>query len=42
MDYKIVIDPRHGGLDPGASGNRIIEKNLALDISKHIMINLES
>jgi len=36
MDYKIVIDPGHGGLDPGASGNGIIEKNLALDISKHM------
>ena len=35
-DYKIVIDPGHGGDDPGASGNGIIEKNLTLDISKYM------
>ncbi len=36
MKYKIVIDPGHGGDDPGASGNGIIEKDLVLDISKEM------
>ena len=35
-EYKIVIDPGHGGIDNGASGNGIIEKNLTLDISKYM------
>lgn len=35
-EYKIVIDPGHGGSDPGANGNGIIEKNLTLDISKYM------
>ena len=35
-EYKIVIDPGHGGIDSGASGNGIIEKNLTLDISKYM------
>jgi len=30
---ELVIDPGHGGKDPGASGNGIIEKNMVLDIS---------
>ena len=34
MSLKVIIDPGHGGTDPGASGNNIIEKNLTLDISK--------
>ena len=32
----IVIDPGHGGDDPGAVGNGIIEKDLNLIISKYI------
>ena len=32
----IVIDPGHGGEDPGAVGNGIIEKDLNLMISKYI------
>jgi len=29
----LIIDPGHGGSDPGASGNGIVEKNMVLDIS---------
>lgn len=36
MSKKIVIDPGHGGSDPGAIGNNIIEKDLTLGISKYM------
>lgn len=35
-DYKIVIDSGHGGDDPGASGNGIIEKDMTLAISDYM------
>ena len=41
-EYKIVIDPGHGGSDPGASGNGILEKNLTLDISKYMYERLKN
>ena len=33
---KIMIDPGHGGKDPGATGNGIQEKDIVLDISKRL------
>ena len=34
MNFGVVIDPGHGGLDSGAVGNDIVEKDMTLDISK--------
>ena len=33
---KIFIDPGHGGTDPGAVGNGLLEKDLTLSISLKI------
>ena len=38
---KVVIDAGHGGNDPGASGNGIIEKEYALKISEYIYNRLK-
>ena len=38
---KVVIDPGHGGIDSGAVGNDIIEKDLNLKISKYIYDRLK-
>lgn len=39
--YLVYIDPGHGGSDPGASGNGIVEKELVLKLSKEIKSRLE-
>jgi len=31
--YRVVIDPGHGGRDPGAIANGLVEKNVNLDIA---------
>ncbi|UJL46274.1 N-acetylmuramoyl-L-alanine amidase [Virgibacillus sp. NKC19-16] len=33
---KVYLDPGHGGSDPGAQGNGIEEKDIVLDIARHL------
>jgi len=40
--HIIVIDPGHGGIDSGASGNNVIEKEVTLEISIKLAAVLES
>lgn len=43
LKKRIVIDPGHGGLDPGAIGSSgLQEKTVALDISKKVAAYLEA
>ena len=41
MNYKVVIDPGHGGEDQGVSGNGLIEKEYNLLISNYIKSRLD-
>lgn len=34
--YRVIIDPGHGGLDPGASRKGVKEKDVVLDISREM------
>lgn len=36
MAKKIVIDPGHGGEDPGTTANGIVEKDYTLKISQYM------
>lgn len=38
---KLYLDPGHGGSDPGAQGNGLLEKNLTLDIALRLRSILE-
>ncbi len=38
---KVVIDPGHGGEDPGTSANGIVEKDYTLKISKYMHDRLD-
>ncbi|PLT35732.1 N-acetylmuramoyl-L-alanine amidase [Bacillus sp. V5-8f] len=42
MDLKIVVDPGHGGTDPGASANGLVEKNITLDVAKRLQTKLNA
>jgi N-acetylmuramoyl-L-alanine amidase len=39
---KIVIDPGHGGVDPGGTGNSMLEKTVVLDVSKRFKSLLDA
>ena len=39
---KVFIDPGHGGSDPGANGNGLIEKDIVLSIAKKLGSRLQS
>lgn len=39
---KLYLDPGHGGSNPGAVGNGLIEKGITLDIAKRIKNKLKN
>ena len=41
MNKKVIIDAGHGGIDSGATGNGLVEKDLTLKISKYIKNRLD-
>ena len=40
-DYKVIVDAGHGGTDPGAVGNNILEKDLNLRAAKYMYKRLQ-
>ncbi len=41
MNYKVVVDPGHGGNDSGVSGNGLVEKDFSLLVSNYIKERLD-
>ncbi|MBN6885250.1 N-acetylmuramoyl-L-alanine amidase [Cytobacillus horneckiae] len=41
VGQTIVVDPGHGGKDPGAVGNSLAEKEIVLDVSKRVNSKLK-
>jgi len=39
-DQRIIIDPGHGGRDSGARGQRLLEKEVNLDVSRQVAAKL--
>lgn len=42
LPFVVVVDPGHGGNDPGSSGGGYLEKDLNLAISKQLVLLLEN
>jgi len=42
MTYKIIIDPGHGGDDPGAEGHGMLEKDVVLEVAQFLRSALTS
>lgn len=40
MTKLIVLDPGHGGTDPGAVGNGLVEKNITMDLARLVQKKL--
>lgn len=40
MSKLIVLDPGHGGTDPGAVGNGLVEKNINMDLARLVQKKL--
>ncbi|AYC30756.1 cell wall hydrolase [Paenisporosarcina cavernae] len=35
-ELVVIIDPGHGGTDPGGTGNGFVEKNVVLNVARHM------
>lgn len=40
--YAVLIDPGHGGIDAGATGNGVVEKEINLEIAKFLKCYIET